>query len=33
MEIADAIYGVTMQSSGVSKIISEKVGGTAAETN
>jgi chromosome segregation protein len=33
MEIADVIYGVTMQSSGMSKIISEKVDRTNAEIN
>ncbi len=33
MEIADNIYGVTMQSSGVSKIISEKVSRQDAEVN
>jgi len=33
MEVADTIYGVTMQSNGVSKIISEKIGKKYAEVN
>ena len=33
MEIADTIYGVTMQPEGVSKIISEKIGKMNAEVN
>jgi len=33
MEIADAIYGVTMQSSGFSKVVSEKVNRAYAEIN
>jgi chromosome segregation protein len=33
MEVADTIYGVTMQSTGVSKIISEKIGKKYAEVN
>jgi chromosome segregation protein len=33
MEIADTIYGVTMQPEGVSKIISEKIGKKHAEIN
>lgn len=33
MEIADTIYGVTMQPEGVSKIISEKIGKKNAEVN
>jgi len=33
MEIADTIYGVTMQSNGISKIISEKIGNKYAEIN
>ena len=33
MEIADTIYGVTMQSNGISKIISEKIGKKYAEIN
>lgn len=33
MEVADTIYGVTMQSNGVSKIISEKIGEKYAEVN
>ncbi|MBM3704918.1 MAG: hypothetical protein FJW66_00190 [Actinobacteria bacterium] len=33
MEIADTIYGVTMQSSGISKIVSEKVERENAEIN
>ncbi len=33
MEIADTIYGVTMQSSGISKVISEKVVKIDAEVN
>lgn len=33
MEVADTIYGVTMQSNGISKIISEKIGKKYAEVN
>jgi chromosome segregation protein len=33
MEIADTIYGVTMQPQGVSKVISEKIRGKNAEVN
>jgi len=33
MEIADTIYGVSMQSDGVSKIVSEKISGNYAKTN
>lgn len=33
MEIADTIYGVTMQSDSVSKIVSEKIGDRYAEVN
>jgi chromosome segregation ATPase len=33
MEIADTIYGVSMQSNGISKIISEKIGKKYAEIN
>ncbi|MBC8388551.1 MAG: AAA family ATPase [Actinobacteria bacterium] len=33
MEVADTIYGVTMQSNGISKIISEKIGEKYAEVN
>jgi len=33
MEVADTIYGVTMQSTGISKIISEKIGKKYAEVN
>ena len=33
MKIADTIYGVTMQSNGVSKIISEKIGKNYAKIN
>ncbi len=33
MEIADTIYGITMQSSGMSKIVSEKVKKQDAEIN
>ena len=33
MEIADTIYGITMQSSGISKIISEKVDKANAKVN
>ena len=33
MEVADTIYGVTMQSNGISKVISEKIGKKYAEVN
>ncbi|MBC8390137.1 MAG: AAA family ATPase [Actinobacteria bacterium] len=33
MKIADTIYGITMQSNGVSKIISEKIGNNYAKIN
>ena len=33
MEIANSIYGVTMQSNGISKIVSEKVDWQDAEIN
>ncbi len=33
MEVADTIYGVTMQSNGISKVISEKIGNKYAEVN